>query len=146
MNLNIEETFVAIDKSPPSGINRLARVFVSILAGTIAGCLAGYLVNHVIGPTVELANLLPFGGVAGLVVGTGIGLGLAKFDELTLDMVLSMVGYVLLGMGGYGLLFALLGLMVGGGAGGQAGLMVGLVVGTAVGLFARLIKYRYRHF
>jgi len=141
----MEETFTTISEGHPSGLSRAARVFVSLLAGILAGIALGWLLTM---PGFLLHGRLYFtlSLLMGIVAGLGVGIGLARYGELSFGLVVGMVGYVVLGLAGYALLFGLIGLVIGGAAGLQMGLVGGAVVGTAVGVYARLIKYRYRHF
>ncbi|HRQ37121.1 MAG TPA: hypothetical protein PLD25_04300 [Chloroflexota bacterium] len=141
----MEESFVTTSEIHPSTWTRAARVLLSLIAGTGAGLLLGRLValTGVMGHD-RVFITLPL--LLGIIASIGVGIGLARYDELSPGLVAGMVGYVVLGLAGYALLFGVIGLFVGGTVGWQVGVFVGAVVGTAVGVYARLIKYRYRHF
>lgn len=141
----MEETFTTITEAHPSGLNRAARVLAGVLAGILAGIALGWLLT-VPGFLLHGRIYFTLSLFMGLIAGLGVGIGLARYGELSFGLVMGMVGYVVLGLAGYALLFGLIGLVIRGAAGLQTGLVIGAVVGTAVGVYARLIKYRYRHF
>lgn len=143
----MEDIFTAtMPNHPPSSFRRLSRVLLSLGVGTGLGWLLGWAAGIWLSGFLDGRGLWPIGLVSGLIAGVGVGIGLARFDQLTPGLVLGLMGYVILGMVGYACLFGLVGLFVAGAAGFQWGAALGAVVGTAVGLTACLIKYRYRHF
>lgn len=141
----MEEIFVTSSETNPSVWNRVVRVGLSICLGIGAGLALGWLLAQsefmVYGRTITTLSLL-----LGIIAGVGVAVGLTGFGKLSVGLVADLVGYVLLGMAGYALLFGVIGLIIGGAVGWQIGVIAGAVVGTAVGVYARLIKYRYRHF
>lgn len=144
--MKAEETFTTLHENHPSGIDRLLRIVASVLVGGILGFLVGLWTSSLANPFIAPDLLQWLGTVAGFVAGVAIGVGLAKFEQLSFGLVLGVVGYVIIGMVGYALMFGFAGLLIAGSAGVPAGLGLGAITGTAVGLYARLIHYRYRHF
>ncbi|MBL1129936.1 MAG: hypothetical protein D8M54_15740 [Chloroflexi bacterium] len=116
-------------------------IFLGIGAGLVLGWLLAQSEIRVYGRAITTLSLL-----LGLIAGVGVAVGLTRFGKLSAGLVADLVGYVLLGMAGYALLFGVIGLIFGGAVGWQIGVIVGAVVGAAIGVYARLIKYRYRHF
>lgn len=141
----MEEIFVTSSETTPSVWSRVVRVALSIFLGIGAGLVLGWLLAQseimVYGRAITTLSLL-----LGIIAGVGVAVGLTRFGKLSFGLVTGLVGYVLLGMAGYALLFGVIGLIIGGAVGWQIGVIVGAVVGTAVGDYACLIKYRYRHF
>ncbi|MBX3058461.1 MAG: hypothetical protein KF770_18515 [Anaerolineae bacterium] len=132
-------------ETTPSVWSRVVRVALSIFLGIGAGLVLGWLLAQseimVYGRAITTLSLL-----LGIIAGVGVAIGLTRFGKLSFGLVAGLVGYVLLGMAGYALLFGVIGLIIGGALGWQIGVIVGAVVGTAVGVYVCLIKYRYRHF